>query len=168
MFMTVGAVETRWLPGDMMSHHPDRPVFRDVLTHAAKLNAQTLERKASAANWLAKQYPAKAEQFYAVKNAAVQQLFKIPGYQPSILNAWLTTRGVLVSVGLAGTGWLLHVPFLALDADAQRKHGIFVAERARRQRWHFQARPRWRHPSSRRHRGPSDSRGSSGRPRGGK
>jgi len=116
-----------------------RKTFRAILREEAPRNALRLETKARAASRLAKVESQHASSLYAIKRAAIQQLFRIPAYSPAIRDAWTTDRGFLLSVGLMGTGSLLHLPFDALSSETQESKGSWVSERARGRRWLPQA-----------------------------
>jgi len=113
----------------------NRRTFRSVLQNAAPCTAQRLEIKAQTASWLAKIEPEHQAALYAIKHAALRQLFRIPQHAPTIYDAWATGRGFLVSLRLTQTGASLHFPFGELGTEVQRSHGAWIARRARGKHW---------------------------------
>jgi len=113
----------------------DRKSFRDILREEAPRSAWKLETKARHASWLAKIRPGCSSELYAIKHAALRQLFCIPAHAPMIRNAWTTARGFLVSVELARTGSRLHVPLDALNLSTQQAHAAWVMRCARGKWW---------------------------------
>ncbi len=67
--------------------------------------------KARIASKLAKLDSVNPAVLYAVKNAALQGLFSVPGFNPLVRDAWSTPRGVLLSLKLNRTNSWLHLPF---------------------------------------------------------
>jgi len=112
-----------------------RKTFHEILQAEAAHNAQKLETKARQASWLAKLHPERAADLYAIKHAALRQLFHIPEHAPVIRDAWTTGRGFLLSVQLSRTSALLHLPFDQLTLPLQRMHGSWIARCARGRRW---------------------------------
>lgn len=102
----------------------DRKVsFREILANAAPENAAALERKARLASALAKLFPTHKQTLYAIKHAAISQLFQIPGYRPAIRHAALTPCGhVLLSIKYSRTCLLQHVVFDRLDEETRRAY----------------------------------------------
>lgn len=112
-----------------------RKSFQEILREEAPRSAWKLEAKARSASWLAKIHPEYSSAFYAIKHAALKQLFRIPAHAPVIRDAWTTSRGFLLSVRLRETNALLHAPFNELNTEIQRMHGHWIVRRARGRWW---------------------------------
>jgi hypothetical protein len=112
-----------------------RRTFEEILRTEAPRNARTLKTKARSASWLAKVEPEYSGKFYAIKHAALKQLFRIPTHTPAIRDAWTTNHRFLLSVQLRETDAFLHAPFNTLTAELQGIHGHWIARRARGRRW---------------------------------
>lgn len=112
-----------------------RKTFQDILRQEAPLCAWKLETKARHASWLAKLHPGQASELYSVKHAALRQLFRISAHAPLVRDAWTTPQGFLLSVQLARTGSLLHVPLNELNVVTQQAHVAWAARRARGKWW---------------------------------
>jgi hypothetical protein len=113
-----------------------RKTFQQILQGEAPRIARQLEMKARIASKLAKMDSVNPAILYAVKNAALQRLFSVPGFNPFIRDAWSTPRGVLLSLKLNRTDSWLHFPFHELNPPAQRFFGAWIAKRARGNPWH--------------------------------
>jgi hypothetical protein len=112
-----------------------RKTFKEILQKEAPRSARRLEATARNASWLAKIHPEYSSELYAIKHAALRQLFRIPGQAPVILDAWSSASGFLLSVQLRRTRSLLHVPFEELRITPQQAHAAWVAQRARGRWW---------------------------------
>jgi len=112
-----------------------RKTFQEILREQAARSAWKLETKARSASWLAKIHPEYSSGLYAIKHAALRQLFRIPGHAPVIRDAWATSQGFLLSVCLKNTDALLHAPFNELNTGIQRAHGSWIARRASGRWW---------------------------------
>jgi len=118
-----------------MRHAHKGPTFQEILARESRGNAVRLAQKARSASWLAKAYPREQRKLYAVKHRALAQLFRIPGAEPKILNAWMVGQSYLLSIRLPKHLGLLHVPFAVLDASTRVRHLAVVVTRVRDKRW---------------------------------
>ena len=97
-----------------------RPSFRLILAKTARKNAVALERKARLASWLAKSYPDQAGNFYQIKHAAINQLFRMPRYAPTVRAVELAPSGdVILSLKYACILCLQHILLNRLDEHAR-------------------------------------------------
>jgi hypothetical protein len=112
-----------------------RKTFKEILQEESPRNAFTLETKARTASRLAKIQPQCSASLYSIKYAALRKLFQMPAFAPVILDAWTTSQGFLLSVGLIHSSAKLHLPFNQLNPEVQRSHGTWIARRARGKLW---------------------------------
>lgn len=97
--------------------------FQKILEAVGPSNGRALAKRARSASWLAKAYPRRRRTLYGIKNAAICQLFRIPGFEPVILDAVPITNGkILLSLKLMPTSWLLHLPLDRPDTQTRMQH----------------------------------------------
>lgn len=100
-----------------------RLTFQQILDAAAPSNAHALARRARLASRLAKAYPQRKRTLYAIKYAAIQQLFRVPGFEPVIRDAALTAnQNILLLLQLIPSRWQLHLPLDRLDNPIRKQH----------------------------------------------
>lgn len=112
-----------------------RKTFQDIVWEESPRIARELEKKARTASRLAKIQPKHAAKLYAIKYAAVRELFRMPGQTPFVRDAWTTEAGILLSIRLAGTGALLHFPFERLHTATQKFFRPWASRRAQEKQW---------------------------------